>query len=783
MSNRRPPSPLRNGFTADDDSEDGSENEEDWENPQHSPSPSIQKFASNFAQRVNTLVGSVGSSTRSAHALPTDAELEAEAERERERSRREAEMILRREAEERRHMEEKLMTMMAETSGTVTPPRRPPESSASPSPSQKEGWFAAVKSKLTPTKEKELLTPAQQIVQETKAKEKEKKKDKGKERESSLNGKNQAFPGLTTSGIVTPQRVPSTMTLDSPSPAPAPFGRSPQSQAMSPMLDSPARDGPPIYAQFNPQGTLDVPTTLLTIARRFEKLERWTVSHVRALEDRMSDVERWLVEKEKDKDKDGKADADQDSVDEGDMRQSELSDIRDELMELQGRVGELGREMARIKTSSVSSGQNRAPPAQSSAPPMVPPAPPAPPPPPMQHMSRAPSTPTASRTLPTVPTAVPRTPAAHMVALPITPIPNRPTTPSHSSSRPRETSPPPASNSSIISNGTGRTRLPYPTGDYTSPPGYIPTKQDILSPTNSPPSSLTESSRRRHMSISGLPSPSLTHSVSLSELQSRRQPESPPSRVRGEMREMESPTPRLPVPIAPLRTSKVNTSPTPRKRYTVALGGPLVPPPDDDDNEPPRLQSRKFGASYSASPIGGDDSDRSDPDESFEADRERKPRGGSRSRTREDTIGKSSPAQYSSAALAAAAASVVASASLGTDDSPQKTKVIPRSSGTPRVRAQSTYGPLTSNDLAAVLSSSTPSPIAPSKPKLRSRSTDRIGLGITIPNGNGTKFIDPLVIRKQVKESAVPPKTPTYVPGKGKVPINELVAFFDGERR
>ena len=65
MSNRRPPSPLRNGFTADDDSEDGSENEEDWENPQHSPSPSIQKFASNFAQRVNTLVGSVGSSTRS----------------------------------------------------------------------------------------------------------------------------------------------------------------------------------------------------------------------------------------------------------------------------------------------------------------------------------------------------------------------------------------------------------------------------------------------------------------------------------------------------------------------------------------------------------------------------------------------------------------------------------------------------------------------------------------------------------------------------------------------
>ena len=39
------------------------------------------------------------------------------------------------------------------------------------------------------------------------------------------------------------------------------------------------------------------------IAKRFEKLEKWTVGHVRALEDRMNDVERWLVDKEAEKEK------------------------------------------------------------------------------------------------------------------------------------------------------------------------------------------------------------------------------------------------------------------------------------------------------------------------------------------------------------------------------------------------------------------------------------------------------------------------------------------------
>ncbi|KAG9081139.1 hypothetical protein FRC07_014621, partial [Ceratobasidium sp. 392] len=63
---------------------------------------------------------------------------------------------------------------------------------------------------------------------------------------------------------------------------------------------------PPLYAQFTPSGALDVPLTLLTVARRFEKLEKWTVGHVRALEERMKDVERYLVDKDTKSDAVGK---------------------------------------------------------------------------------------------------------------------------------------------------------------------------------------------------------------------------------------------------------------------------------------------------------------------------------------------------------------------------------------------------------------------------------------------------------------------------------------------
>ncbi|KAH7926904.1 hypothetical protein BV22DRAFT_1086054, partial [Leucogyrophana mollusca] len=54
----------------------------------------------------------------------------------------------------------------------------------------------------------------------------------------------------------------------------------------------------PPYTSFTPAGTLDVPGTLLVLARPFEKLERWSVGHTRALEERMGDVGWWLVERE-----------------------------------------------------------------------------------------------------------------------------------------------------------------------------------------------------------------------------------------------------------------------------------------------------------------------------------------------------------------------------------------------------------------------------------------------------------------------------------------------------
>ncbi|EDQ98137.1 uncharacterized protein LACBIDRAFT_309955 [Laccaria bicolor S238N-H82] len=56
------------------------------------------------------------------------------------------------------------------------------------------------------------------------------------------------------------------------------------------LSSSHSRHDPPLYVQFTSQGTLDVPGTL------FMSQTLWTVGHVRALADRMNDVERWLVD-------------------------------------------------------------------------------------------------------------------------------------------------------------------------------------------------------------------------------------------------------------------------------------------------------------------------------------------------------------------------------------------------------------------------------------------------------------------------------------------------------
>jgi hypothetical protein len=83
---------------------------------------------------------------------------------------------------------------------------------------------------------------------------------------------------------------------------------------------------------------LDVPAgTLLVIARCFKKLEKWTVGHVPALEEHMSNVERWLFEMENEKGGDeGEGTS---NVNESSSLKGTVNRMQDELMEMQGRIG------------------------------------------------------------------------------------------------------------------------------------------------------------------------------------------------------------------------------------------------------------------------------------------------------------------------------------------------------------------------------------------------------------------------------------------------------------
>ncbi|KAI9567644.1 hypothetical protein HD554DRAFT_1981619, partial [Boletus coccyginus] len=570
-SPRRPHSPLRNDFTprrnsqdsqsGHDDDDDNDDADRTWVRSQ-SPTPaSMTQFAANLAHRVGSFI----SPPPGSRALPSDAELEAEAQRERDQSRREAERILTREAEERRAVEERVLAMMNSGSPQSLPPPRgrsqtlpnPP----SPASSAKEGgpgWWQAAKSRLTPTKDKESLTPAQQVIEEarSRSKETEKKHPKGRDKD---------WPGSASSkyadpaylNLKIPPSAPTSRTSASPtsptpdktparlSPAPAlqPINLSPISlQRGTSPGGSPAREQPPMYASFTPAGSLDVPGTLLTIAKRFEKLERWTVSHVRALEERMGDVERWLVDKENERAKE----KEQEKVNEQEKiahpSETDLGTIKDDITELQGRITELGREMARLATSPAVLSTNTAvheSPELRSAPPtesMIV----------SSHESSFNSTSSAS-------------PPGSGVSAPTMSILSTPRRAPSLTAR-ESTSPPLARAGSSKTSSRAGTRLPYPTGDYTSP-------GDVISPTHTPASSPPAASRPTSMVISGLPpmSPPLEFST----------PTSPPTR-------MMSPTPSgLPPPGIP-NARRGSVSPTPlsgaRKRYTVALGGPIVAP-------------------------------------------------------------------------------------------------------------------------------------------------------------------------------------------------------------
>jgi len=687
---------------------DGDDHNINWK---RSPSPvsSVSYLAASFVQRVNNFVGATP--TQKSPSLPTDAELEAEAERERERSRREAEAILSKEAQERNLVEERVLEMLGSSKSLPPPPSRSYTTPGPPSPvgSQKDtSWWQAAKNRLTPTKDP--LTPAQQVIQDAKFRDKEHKKlFKAKEKEFQKAKENEwpakpdskytdpSFANLNIP-VAPPNRKPVPASPSSPTPSRPSLSNMPPVLTPSPMRasdtlsSSPSREAPPLYAQFNPQGSLDVPGTLLAIAKRFEKLERWTVGHVRALEDRMNDVERWLVDKEKEKQETS-------SVKET-PKENELQDMREEVAELQGRVGELGREMAKLATSA-------------------------------SNLSSGPKPQIAS----VIHGAAPSTSSVLVQQHSGSSIIH---TPHHrlSSSTAGDSIGPP-----MVS--TNRTPFPYPQGDFASP-------SDAILPAISPPGSLGISTRIKSLSISGLPNGGQPASAS-SILQSQSSfeslatlPSSPTSSGQG-----------LPLPRRLGSPRQTSVSPTPRKRYTVALGDRIMASsPSSDDI---------FSSAANPDPqkrTGKPKWPNQDDDENELGD---------------DTIGKSVGSRLVNSATF--------SSSRGDYKNPEPSPLTSR-----RYRTQSAYG-----FIPGSCNTTTLPPTEPLKPKIRSKSSERLsfdssphatgtGDGMVSALGGSTKFVDPLVLRKQSRDSLTKPIAMPR-PLSGKIPVGKLVAFFDGEKK
>ncbi|KAF8695425.1 hypothetical protein AX14_001827 [Amanita brunnescens Koide BX004] len=81
-------------------------------------------------------------------------------------------------------------------------------------------------------------------------------------------------------------------------------------------------------------------------------------------------------------------------------------------------------------------------------------------------------------------------------------------------------------------------------------------------------------------------------------------------------------------------------------------------------------------------------------------------------------------------------------------------------------------------------SSQSSTSVAPLRPRWRSHSTERgDGAGAGAggkDDGRKSRFIDPLVLRKQGRELGSKLPMPKSI---GKVPVGELVAFFDGDKK
>ncbi|KAF7439817.1 hypothetical protein PC9H_000153 [Pleurotus ostreatus] len=599
----------------------------------------------------------------------------------------------------------------------------------------------------------------------------------------------------------------------------------------------------PIYATFTPSGTLDVPSTVLAIARRFEKLERWTVGHVRALEERMGDVEAWLVEKEnakeaEQKEKEQANGSNQPNGGDQSKVQEEMNGVREELGELQSRFSMLGREVAKLAMAMPSDMDSPPrPPPQQRQPPPVAAASPQPSEPPMlpdftlgtlgdlsltpsrgekrdsqwgdlpissvpskmpvqvrdtprkaseqgivsesedefgdQVSVDAPSTSrslerqteeaSASRDVREAATreeqAIKEEEAILDLGVGMSPMTSPLATPHRrvpSLTARESTSPPLASRTTrgaAISKRASGTRLPYPSGDYAPlPPGT----ELAVSPSST--GATSPDPDRRNSAISGLPS----------------MPSSPPfgaptrvlspgpmpgSRTNVKIGNLNRP---LPAPTASSQSQRLvsprpspspSVSPTPRKRYTVALGEPItrgsamLSESDNDANE------------------GGSEAE--SEDDTFA----------------DETIGKKGSARIASSLLKDASSSTASLNSLPPESgfppatgltrqkhvSPRSNDFSSNASQGHKPRAQSIYG------LSSVYQTAPPKPVAPLNPgRLRSsRSTDKFAGNGSGPEG---KFVDPLLLRRQEKAKTKEIAMPKPI---GKVPIGDLVAFFD----
>ncbi|KAJ4487979.1 hypothetical protein J3R30DRAFT_3695629 [Lentinula aciculospora] len=854
----RAPSPLRQSATrhggtttgidpdshfVNSDSDDDSDDEREQDS-----AASVTQLAASFANKFGNFVGGMTSPSPSPSPgalMMSSSEIEKEAQRERERGRREAERILQAESQ-RTSLEDRVLAMLDSTRALPPPPSRSqtmpnPESSQPSSPSSNVSWWSAAKNRLTPTKDKD-LTPAQQVILDVKRGEKEREKaekEYQKEIKRSSKGKEKEWPAVAETKYSDPAffnlNVPQTPTPQhrrtgsptSPSPntnsspgrvlgSPSASGSPARSFAAPNLTPSPNRsttstgagaspgrdEQPPLYAQFNPQGGLDVHLT-------FEKLEKWTVGHVRALEERMGDVERWLVDKEAREQRNNGQDSEGDATksfpnnqisnrDQGEGVRNEVQNLRDEMLELQGRIGEIGREMAEM-------GRERAFEKVM----------------PEKLSSSKQSQPTKIREASPPPTS-----SSFALVESVSPgTSDWPNLQSHKRvPSVRESTSPPLMRS--LSRQTTGSRLPYPTGDYAP----IPLDADAVmsgtfSPPASPPGSLNSRTPTKKITLGmqasssyapsgiglglansasfGVPAVSSSASTystsysnasfsSVSSISPSTSP-SPSPRPRGPQQTgtvnaSPSTAPKgrvLPVPPSSAKDQQSSsTSPSGgRKRYTVALGTPITrasammasenasesSPVNDGTEEhsrPPRKGSNSSigRAFFSSSPVSVGRDERSDE----EAD----------DFVGEETIGKSSSRSGLAAAL-----------------KEKKNNQESTDSFTPthsRLRAQSAYGfssivqqsPSQGRDSAFLQSiNSNGGSIAPLKPRVRSQSTSPHPSTSIVSPPSSSKFVDPLVTRKQEAQTTKHGKLAMPRPLSGKIPIGQLVKFFDGDAK